>query len=79
MTKEQIVRKFKSHHWVCITHKRGIARYCMNCGKIRYLGRHKDWVKSLKELDESIMVYEPNALSPRHGLPPVGEAMTPGA
>ncbi len=78
MAKDPQETHFKSHHWVMITHKRGIAKYCMNCGKIRYYGRQKDWVKSLKELDESVMVYQPNALAPAHGLPPVGSAVPGG-
>lgn len=43
MTKSNVLVVHKSHHWVLITHKRGYARYCMRCGKLRYYGRHKDF------------------------------------
>lgn len=37
------VTKGNAHHWVLISHKRGVARACVNCGKLRYIGKHKDY------------------------------------
>lgn len=69
MTKESTihVRGHRHHHWVVIDHKRGVAYACIHCGKVRYYGRHKKLIDSLKT-DQSIMVYLPVALALPHGV-----------
>lgn len=41
MAKDPIVQR-RSHHWILVEHKRGVARCCLHCGKLRYYGKHKE-------------------------------------
>ncbi len=66
MAKDKVITRFKAHCWVLITHKRGVARLCVNCWKMRYMGKHKDFYP--RYIDESIMVYAPEAVALPHGV-----------
>ncbi len=68
MAREPVVHRFKHHHWVIVSHKRGVARMCVNCGKLRYYGKHK--TLGIPEVDGSIMVYLPRNVALPHGVEP---------
>ncbi len=66
MTKSKDIPKKSECNWVLVEHKRGVARMCCVCGKIRYYGKHTG-IKLSVDHDGSIMVYTPGVVALAHG------------
>lgn len=65
MAREALEVRPRSHHWILVEHKRGVARMCIRCGKLRYYGKHKRYKVGA---DTAILVYVPEAVALPHGV-----------
>lgn len=62
--KRGYVKVTEHHCYVLVEHKRGVARLCINCGRLRYYGAHKGY----KMRYPNVHVYEPGAICLPHGV-----------